>query len=136
LGGAVRGYALPFTYGSAAMYNVLNDWLPNRGSGWNGFKDAFFSPDGRGAIPGWLIGKSGAFLNRNLFCTIVNSTRGIGYNENIDQIGKCGACTSKVNMDEKLIYSPSSLVRVSRNGGVVGAPVLGELQEKLNHIFR
>ena len=53
VGGAARGYGFGFTYGSAAMYNVLADWAPGVFSG-NGpsFFEAFFDTDGRGAIPG------------------------------------------------------------------------------------
>ena len=79
LGGAARGYDPAFTYVSATGYNVLTG-------------EPIFSPDGKGAIPGYLIAITGAYLNQWAFCGILKSTKFIGYNELGDIYANCKAC--------------------------------------------
>ncbi|MBI5649784.1 MAG: RHS repeat-associated core domain-containing protein [Chloroflexi bacterium] len=127
LGGAARGYSLVVSYGSAGTYNVLEDWLPNP-SVVNPF-EAFFSPDGRGAIPGWLIGQSYAFNNREMLCMILKSSRIIGYGENAEEIGKCTACSIPTTQSHQ--PRPSSLNR--RSGDTSrGKNTIEELLKKVN----
>lgn len=120
LGGAARRYDLAFTYSSAASYNFLFDNT--------GIIGALTSPDGRGAIPGYLIGKTGAFLNQGLFCNIVNRSRIIGYNDMQVEHERCKACTVKVQPD---VASPSSFDFVSKRPGTTIDQLTGKALDYL-----
>jgi hypothetical protein len=105
LGGAARGYDLAFTYVSASAYNFLFDNT--------GIVGALASPDGRGAIPGYLIGKTGAFLNQGAFCNIVNQSRILGYNEMRAEHESCATCATEVY---PVVSGPNSFFNVSGKG--------------------
>ena len=115
LGGAVRNFDLAFTYGSAATFNFLTG-------------EPILSPDGRGAIPGYLIGISGSYLNEQAFCGILNGTSFIGYNEEPEQHQACQACTSPGTGPKTA--DPSSLYYVSGLPGRGKYPTITELKDK------
>jgi hypothetical protein len=121
LGGSGRGYGLASTWAAASFFNTLTG-------------EPFFSPDGKGAIPGHVIGTLRAFNNPGWFCRIVNGARGIGYNdaESLDKVSHCAACTtdSVTGIGNKWHggtppHNPSSLRRLSDDGSA-----LEELEQK------
>lgn len=112
LGGAARGYNLATTYGSAGAYNVLADWWPSADKNLQTLFASFFDADGRGAIPGHLIGQTYAFFSQGALCGIINRSRAIGYNDvtTLDQVGRCKACTTTHSPTTE---QASSLISVS-----------------------
>ncbi len=121
LGGVARGYDLGFTYLSAGSYNVLADWLPYwKFSDTQGFFMALLDNDGRGAIPGWVIGKTRSYVNQTAFCSVLNGLRWIGYNDNTDQTRQCTGCTAETVANiNNLGPDPSSLLRLSNRGSTI-----------------
>jgi len=112
LGGAARGYSFARTYGSAGTYNVLADWLPSANKNLESLSASFFDADGRGAIVGYAIGQTYAFMNEDLFCAMINGGREIGYNDatTLSQVSQCETCTETATPIAK---EASSLVSVS-----------------------
>jgi len=123
VGGVARGYDPVSTYASAASYNLLADWLPGKA----GFLESALSVDGKGAIPGYLIGTTGAYLNRGAFCKIINESRFIGYNDASTAHERCQACTQKASP----IATPASSLHY-----VSGSPgnTIDELKQKLGMV--
>ena len=120
LGGAARGYDPVFTYGSAATFNLLADWLPGKA----GFVESALSPDGRGAIPGYLIGTTAAYLNQWTFCKIVNGSRIVDYNDARAAHEQCQSCSEKAS---PITVEPSSLSYVSGRSGSTIVELKGKL---------
>jgi len=83
LGGQARGYSFPFTYGSAATFNGLDDKSLM----------AMLGVDGRGAMVGWIIGNTLAYQSRSTFCSTINSLDYLQWNENSSELNnQCAAC--------------------------------------------
>jgi len=122
LGGAARGYNLPFTFVSASSYNVLADWAPTvnwKKINWNdltGLSKAFLSPDGRAAVIGWSAARTGTFLSQSSFCTMYSAERWItgGY-ENGEAVSQCTTCSREYSPQ---VPEPSSLWRISGKFGL------------------
>lgn len=127
LGGAARGYNWKSTWVSAATYNVLADWVGGFGLSGPSLEEAFFSADGKGAIPGHAIGASHAFLNPTLFCAVINNYRPMGYNDTVSlaQVSQCAACETGVvsgignKVGAPMEENPGSLKRLSDNHSTI-----------------
>jgi len=118
LGGQSRGYTWPFVWGSAGLFNVLHDWV-GKSTNINDLFGAFISPDGRGAIPGYMIGSQKGFDSESKFCEILNAYRVIGYNGAIEDANLLEPSTFKVNDSNikhrgHLSEDPSYLISLNR----------------------
>jgi hypothetical protein len=132
VGGYARGLDPFSVYGSAGTFNVLDDWLRaviKREDG-PGLLEAFFSADGRGAIPGYMVAQQQAYTNKASFCSIINGWRFIGYNDNGDQAASCAACTDIGIPLDRTNPADSQLV----NRYVSGRPGAGPLRDLLGYI--
>lgn len=126
LGGAARNYGLPEVLGFALSYNFLKDVL-GKELNFERLWSAVTSPDGRGSIPGWLVGTSRSFSNRDSYCLIVNASQIFQYNDNAAQTGQCQACAGLVDEETIRGGDPSSLFRRSDQTSVIP-----ELKDVLN----
>lgn len=83
--------------------------------------NAVLDSDGRGAIPGYLIAETQAFLNPAMFCAIINGTRLLGYNDDdtLSQVTQCATCTAEEVNVTFLGTNPSSLERLSNKGSTI-----------------
>jgi RHS repeat-associated protein len=121
LGGNARGYDIISTYFWAAMFNAARDPF---GSIIDIPINALNSEDARGAFPGWTIGANHAYLSREAFCSVIDTFRPIGYNDNAEQIEDCIPCSRKTGI---VVERPSSLI--SRGGGEDTINKLNELRD-------
>ncbi len=116
-GGWARGYTPDQTFASASTYNVLNDVLkPLKNLDFGSVSNPF-NQDPRGAIPGYFTAMLAAYNDQNLFCSIINGFRFIGYNENVDQASQCPGCTTEYLAPSSGHLEPSSLNYVSGKRG-------------------
>ena len=103
LGGAARGYSLQFAYGSATLFNGLDDKSII----------TMLGVDPRGAIAGWHIGNSHAFITQSGFCSAIANSGSTMWNENGPELNSnCEACnTGPITLPN--VGSPSSLNTIS-----------------------
>jgi hypothetical protein len=84
LGGSVRGYSLGTAYVSAYGFNAMT-FLKAYAKDHTVNLSALTPYDAVGAIPGYLIAAAHAFNSQKLFCQMINATRPLGYNDNVDE---------------------------------------------------
>jgi RHS repeat-associated protein len=110
LGGVTRGLPLVFTYPSATLFNVMNDWIPGLGAGGPNLFESVFSPDAKGAIVGWWLGNNHAFESTDSFCSDITDLDFIGYRDNADQTDQCTPCNLA---GTSFAYGPNTFQSVS-----------------------
>ncbi len=122
LGGVARGYQPGPVYLSASLFNGLND----KG---DFLKVTLGSVDGRGSVPGWIIGRIKAFNNRSVMCDILNTHLWdeFPYNDNSYFIKDYLPSTTKFDGPHT---NPSSLIRLGSGGDTIP-----ELQFKVENFL-
>jgi hypothetical protein len=93
-GGNGRGYNLAFVFGSAQGFNILNDVVQPIIKRKFSYISNPLTEDPRGAIAGWYLAQSTAYIGEKQFCSVLNNLDWVGYRDNADLAEQCPACNT------------------------------------------